>query len=656
MVDGDKGEAFVQLQHLLEITRANRDYPNHINTLIQISQYHHINRQTMIARTYAEKAAKAAELLGDASLQMAALNHLANLKSAEGFYTDAVQNYRQALALKPPQIDLTIRLHLNLAQTLLKMDQPEAVTPLLQKLKILLKKAALTPDFALFASQLALEANQTDLAMHFADHAMAGALPQERSACFGQKGLIFLKSGNYPEAANAFRQAIYQSARQLHAPNLFLWQWHLGQTLNRQNKPKEAIQAYRHTIDQLNQMRAVNFPKNDVNRQFHDQTVTIYHELAELLINQLNELTADAQQIVLQELTQLIEAMKINEVKNYFQDDCVIEQQSRTRTLQEIIQPGTALIYTLAMEETLAVILYTDHRYKIHLTPITFAKLHHKITTLRILSQTKSVNIRQAAQALYQLILQPVAPQLKTVNHLVFIPDTPLQNLPWGALNDGSAFLAENYAISASTGLSLNAPAKLDPSGIRLLTAGVTDQLPYVKKELTEIAKIFAGKAVLDADFTQKALKFELRNQFYRIIHLATHADFTAGANRNYLMTGSGPMNMKQLEDWLKLSSLRENGIELLTLSACKTASGDLVNNMGLAGTAIRSGARSVLASLWQVDDRATALLMTEFYQNIKSGDSKATALQKAQLSLINHPDYNSPYYWAPFILIGNWL
>jgi CHAT domain-containing protein len=99
------------------------------------------------------------------------------------------------------------------------------------------------------------------------------------------------------------------------------------------------------------------------------------------------------------------------------------------------------------------------------------------------------------------------------------------------------------------------------------------------------------------------------------------------------------------------------NPIELLVLSACQTATGDRRAALGLAGLAVRSGARSTLATLWSVNDRSTALFMVEFYRELgQPGVTKAQAVRNAQLALLKQPQYEHPYYWAPFILLGNWL
>jgi len=99
--------------------------------------------------------------------------------------------------------------------------------------------------------------------------------------------------------------------------------------------------------------------------------------------------------------------------------------------------------------------------------------------------------------------------------------------------------------------------------------------------------------------------------------------------------------------------------LELLVLSACETAAGDNRSALGLAGVAVRSGARSTVATLWRVDDQATATLISEFYNQLvkanQTGISKAEALRRAQLTILKKPEYQSPYYWGAYVLLGNW-
>ena len=142
------------------------------------------------------------------------------------------------------------------------------------------------------------------------------------------------------------------------------------------------------------------------------------------------------------------------------------------------------------------------------------------------------------------------------------------------------------------------------------------------------------------------------------MVHLATHGQFSSQVEDTFLLTWDERINVKNLDQLLREREGQElSPIELLILSACQTAAGDKRAVLGLAGVAVRSGARSTLATLWSVQDQSTADLISEFYRTLNQpGVSKVEALRQAQLSLLHSPQYQHPFYWAPFILVGNWL
>ena len=142
------------------------------------------------------------------------------------------------------------------------------------------------------------------------------------------------------------------------------------------------------------------------------------------------------------------------------------------------------------------------------------------------------------------------------------------------------------------------------------------------------------------------------------MVHLATHGQFSSKLSDTFLLTWDDRLTIEGLRNLLKSrSESSATPIELLVLSACQTAEGDQRATLGLAGLAVRSGARSTLATLWSVNDNSTADLMTEFYRSLTQQNmSKAESLRQAQLKLLKNPDFQHPFYWSPFILIGNWL
>lgn len=202
-----------------------------------------------------------------------------------------------------------------------------------------------------------------------------------------------------------------------------------------------------------------------------------------------------------------------------------------------------------------------------------------------------------------------------------------------------------------------------------MLAAGLIDppedfrgrfsSLPAIEQEFQLIDQAgVANQQMLNQAFTSESLSSKVNAERFNVVHLATHGTFSSRAEETYILAADGPINVVQLDGLLRDRSQSETqAIELLILSACQTAEGDDRAALGLAGVAVKAGARSTLASLWQADDQATALVMGDFYQQITEGKlTKAEALRQSQLKLLRSESRYYPGLWAPFILVGNWL
>lgn len=178
------------------------------------------------------------------------------------------------------------------------------------------------------------------------------------------------------------------------------------------------------------------------------------------------------------------------------------------------------------------------------------------------------------------------------------------------------------------------------------------------KTEQAIVANLVPSEVLLNQNFTRDGLQQKIATLPYPVVHLATHGQFSSRAEDTYLLTWNDCVNVKNLDYLLQNRDFnQQTPIELLILSAFQTAAGDNNAALGLAGVAIRSGARSTVATLWSIQDDSTAELITQFYQALTSpGTSKAEALRQAQLSLLRSPKYSHPYYWSAFVLVGNWL
>ncbi|GBO52301.1 hypothetical protein APA_5391 [Pseudanabaena sp. lw0831] len=301
------------------------------------------------------------------------------------------------------------------------------------------------------------------------------------------------------------------------------------------------------------------------------------------------------------------------------------------------------------------------------------------------LRDTSSLDYLEQARKLYDWVMRPIDTQLQAlkIETVVFVMDSGLRVIPPAALHDGKQFLVERYASANIPALRVTRLEERDRKNTRVLAMGLTEAreglsaLPAVEVEIRTITtQVLAGTTFLDRDFTVNNLQSQRGKEKYGILHLGTHGKFLQDrSNESFIQFWNGKLRSSQIP------SLRfdQPVIDMLTLSACETAVG---NNLGISGLAVESGARSILASLWTVSDAGTAPLMISFYKAFPDALSKATALRKAQLDLINgkvkivnnqivgveglaaialpkgtgNVDISHPFFWSSFILVGNWL
>lgn len=161
---------------------------------------------------------------------------------------------------------------------------------------------------------------------------------------------------------------------------------------------------------------------------------------------------------------------------------------------------------------------------------------------------------------------------------------------------------------------------------------------------------------MLNNSFTEVNFNRFVNKTPFRLVHLATHGQFSSSAEETFLLTWDERINIDELNSLLRGDSKLLRPVDLLVLSACETATGDSNSVLGLAGIAVRGGARSTMASLWAVDDEATVILMTNFYRELANEPiTKAESLRRAQISILSQERFAHPFFWSAFILVGNW-
>lgn len=366
----------------------------------------------------------------------------------------------------------------------------------------------------------------------------------------------------------------------------------------------------------------------------------------------------------------------------------ILAQQKKTSGREPVL-----LQYVLT-DERLYILRHDAQKSQPLSVPVQGAEINRQIQALRTALLNPALDPRPAAQALYKQLIGPVAEGLEAqgVQHLMVSLTGALRYIPLAALHDGKQWLIERYSLSMFSE-TVTDQLKDRPGDWSLAGFGLTQPvsgfsaLPAVRDEFTGIQGNLDGTVLLDAQFTAAQLRDSLDMQQAPVVHIASHFDLSPGDDaRSYLVLGDG--SSLPLKD---IGAYPFEGVDLFALSACETAvsagpdaNGKEIESLG--AIVQRRGAKAVMASLWKVADASTAQLMQQFYAHRQQDKvPKAEALRRAQVEMIaghsaatDDPargikiqgvtparaastdpalaGYRHPYYWAPFVLMGNWL
>ncbi|NEO25994.1 MAG: tetratricopeptide repeat protein [Kamptonema sp. SIO4C4] len=458
---------------------------------------------------------------------------------------------------------------------------------------------------------------------------------------------------------------------------------------------------------------------NQKYQQLLDRAISIGQELAQLrqTLGQipLNQQTREQKQ----RLTELYNQQK-QLIRNFNQfterpDVVALLQQLSPTAQEQIIQPGdlrdlsgnldqidpnAVLLYPLILEDRLELLLTAPNTAPIRRTVnVSRAELNQTILDFRQALTNPNSNPLPPAQKLYNWLIKPLENDLTAANAktLIYSPDAQLRYIPLAALHDGEQWLIERLRVNNITAQSVDDWNTPDQEQLRILAGAFAtgkyqfnvgerqfqfSGLPFAGKEVEVLAETVPNtQQVFDGEFNPSIIP-QMDN--FSVVHLATHAALVRGKpEESFILLGDGSrISLRDVEeDW------QFNNIDLIVLSACQTGLGDNLGNgeeiLGFGYLMQKAGARAAIASLWSVDDGGTQALMNAFYAALTQGMSKAEALRQAQMALItddyttiggerglvevrarvreNVPDavqsrLGHPYYWAPFILIGNGL
>ena len=638
---------------------------------------------------YLLESLKIAEGLGDKSLESEIRANLGNLLVGMGNYEDAVWNFKQAVeqAENDGNQELAARCRIGMSTAAAFHGSMNLAEEFAGGAEMNIAKAKNGRDKALLYIKLGdvysrMMDNASDRAQRGA-YLVKGGVQYHKSVLEARKvgdeesqtysigflAGLYETEGRYAEALQLSREALRLAQNHKLYDAMYQWQWLVGRLHNQLGDRDRAIDAYKTALDNLTSIRgdlAIVYGNDNSPTTFRDSVGPLYYELADLLLSKADGVNDEkARTALLVEARDTVEALKGAELSDYFQDDCSNMVNAGAKSIGQM-SPTAAIVYIIPLENRVELLVETKSGLKKVTVDVSSRRLMDQARLFRHHVERRTTYFFKGhGEALYAWLIEPIKKILEAdgVDTLVFVPDGALRNVPMTALFDGKEYLLEQYAVGVAPGLSLIESQKATSPNSRFLFSGLAVErhgfpgLPAVVQESELISKSFAPTTLMDGTFLKGDLVDTFLRNDFRYVHIASHGQFSGRADSTFVLTYDGFLTLDDLENLIRPSSYRGAPVELLTLSACQTAAGDDKAALGLAGVAIKAGCRAALASLWFVSDQASALMVDEFYRALaKPGTTKATALQHAQTVLRNDPRFRHPRYWAPYIMIGNWL
>jgi CHAT domain-containing protein len=639
------------------------------NTAIAIGKEEDEKKHTQAAIEFYQQAADSPTIRLQAQL------NLLNLLVETGKGSEAAQlgsTIQQSLASLPPsRINIYARLNFARSLTCLQPDiDTNAISCISRDRKEKLKEQL--PE----QSPATAPPSSQEIAQILVTAVQQARTLKDRTAesyALGQLGGLYELTKQLSAAQDLTQQALLL-AQEIQAPDVrYEWESQLGRLLEKQGNRKKAIAAYEEAVKTLKSVRSDLLTINsDVQFSFRDNVEPIHRELVDLLLR--TEGNSQPSQENLKQAIEVIDSLQLAELENFL--SCNLSQTVQLSLDVDKVDKTAAFIYPIILEDRLEVISKLPGQpLKHYATAVkrtevekTAIEVRSNILRRRIFSKAAL----EKATKIYGWLIEPLEQDLENsreVKTLVFVLDGVLRNIPMSVLYDGKRkeyLMQKPYALALVPGLQLFDLRPLQRERLKVLIAGVSeqrevegqkfDEIPNVVEELQQIGNLVASESLLNPQFTEANLQQQINSGSFSVVHIATHGSFSSDPEQTFLLAYNQLLKSNELKDMLRTNNQSSSSVvELLVLSACETAKGDNRATLGLAGIAVQAGARSTVSTLWQVSDRSTAELMEQFYKELTKPElTKAQALHQAQLALFEQ--YKAPYYWAPYVLVGNWL
>jgi CHAT domain-containing protein len=684
---GQQRRALALLEEAVELAQKSGERKSSTLAKSRLGAALVLNLKFERAETMLRESLESARAESDSQTTAAILNELGNLLATQQKYSEALAAFRESADLARESDRLLAAQALCNAAATAAIAGPshdgaglnEDALKAIEELKpshdkaVLLITAAQTDrklqsTNAEVSSRLILRARQSLLsALETAE-----TIGDRRAETYalGYLGQLYEQDKQLDAALLLSRRAAF-SAQEAEMPEaLYRWEWQSGRVLKAQGKTDEAIAAYHRAVQTLQPIRhdvTLGYGNAMAHASFRESQGPMFFELADLLFGQADKASDPEQaQQLLRQARDTVEQLKAVELEDYFHDDCVNVVRAKTRAL-EAVDERTAIIYVVPFPDRTELLVSLASGMKRFTVPAPAEKLTAEVRQFRRNLETRSTYAYlEQAEELYDWLIKPIHALLteQRIDTLVFVPDGALRTIPLASLYDGKQFLVQEFAVAVAPGLSLVEPRPLEEKKVHLLLGGLSEgvqgfpPLDFVPGELKSIEPLYRSQILLNQDFVLPTLREKLTEEQYSIVHIASHGQFGRDASQTFVLTHDAKLTLNDLEAIIRPSQYRGQPVEMLVLSACQTAAGDDRAALGLAGVAVKAGARSALATLWFVNDQSTSVLIKELYNQLREspGLSKAKALQAAQVKLINDRRYRHPCYWSPYLIIGNWL
>ena len=615
-------------------------------------------------------------------------DNLRDIETAKKYTQSALDNYEKAAAIAT--FPLTrLQAQLNRLSLLIELNQisdsPALLSQIFSQINALpASRESVYAAVNLAENLLKIDSKQeAQFIVKILDSAIqqAESLPDQKAKSYalGTLGKLYEKT-KYWSKATKFTQNALLIAQQINAPDMtYQWQWQLGRLIqsnfaeNSDGKEgsREAIAYYTEAFNTLNNLRSDLVSLNpEIQFSFRENVEPVYRELVSLLLLSPNPGIQN-----LLQARNVMEALQLAELDNFFRDACATPNSVNIDELDK----QAAIIYPIILKERLEIVLKLPgqnnlRHYTNSISEIQVDGAVEQLLTALTKRSTSLSQVKKTSQQIYDWLIKPLKTDLESepIKTLVFVLDGSLRNIPPAALYDGNQYLIEKYAVVVTPGLQLINPKPLSRNNIRAIIAGASNAPSFqaeglspidnVTLELAAIAKQITQKEKLEnQNFKQENIESKINSAPFNLVHIATHGKFSSNPQDTFLLDWNKRIKVRDLDSLFRVKDpTKSTSIDLLILSACETATGDKRAALGLAGVAIRAGASSTLATLWQVNDASTAEFMTRFYQQLKNPQiSKAEAVRNTQIAFLtdySDTDYNRPYHWAAFTLVGNWL